>query len=94
MLLPQHIQVAAMLSDPERTTPVNPDKVRKQAEWLVKAAQRSAQTAAAGTARGVASTGDGLGTWTSMPLLDRTVLQEETLKQAAERLAAKPKAEP
>jgi hypothetical protein len=28
-----------------------------------------------------------------MPLLDRTVLHEETLKEAAERLAAKPKAE-
>jgi hypothetical protein len=32
-------------------------------------------------------------TWTSMPLLDRTVLFEEDLKVEAERLAAKPKRE-
>jgi len=39
-----------------------------------------------------AAAAEGLATWTSMPLLDRTVLHQEELRQAAEKLAAKPKA--
>lgn len=85
------------MADPARTRPVNPDKVVQQAAWVVAAAQRASAAGGSSsglgvtTAAGVAAAGGAVGTWTSMPLLDRTVLFEQELRVEAERLAAKPK---
>lgn len=87
------MQVAEALADSERTRPVNPDKIREQAEWVMAVAQRSStdgSTALGANAAAAAAVG---ATWTSMPLLDRTILHEEDARQEAERLAARPKRE-
>ena len=95
------MQVSAALQDPDQTQPVNPDSVIWQAKWVVKQAAKTARAgSSSGGVPGLSPTQGStqarfkdLATWTSMPLLDRAVLHEESLRQAVEKLAAKPKAE-
>ena len=85
--------VAAALSEGQ---PVNPDKVRQQAQWTVAAAKRASAAAAADGVPGLISSSSSSrgampATWLSMPLLDRSVLHEQEARRAEEREAAKPK---
>lgn len=93
-------QVNRLLSDPTKTFPVNPDKVTRQAVAIVEAAKRAAQSTAAHDSDALrrAIAGEAAGgsevdgaEWLSMPLLDRTVLHREKLRQQQARLDAKPK---
>jgi hypothetical protein len=90
--------VADVLSSAAASRPVDPVKVRAQAAAVAAAAARAA-AGAAGSIPGAAGTSSAhdaadMGSWASMPLLDRSALQEERLQAASERLAARSRRTP
>lgn len=86
------MQLDKLFSDPSKTLPVNPDKVTRQAVAIVEAAKRAAEfTSSYGPVSDAGRAEIDGADWLSMPLLDRTILHKEKLREEQARLEAKPK---